>query len=275
MPTEMIDKYLLYIDILGFADLVNSGSSRVPAIYEVVDSLNVHKHDAFSTIVFSDTILVYNKYDPSNDADHDYFVMFACEFAQDLLHRFTGKNQFFRALVTYGPFDHYNLEHTECFYGLALVDAYNKEKAIQSHGLFISDKANRHNRIFGTCRYDKDLSFVYLTQATERLLTNSAGVLPVDPIFFDDTDEGYFLLPEIRLFQDTHRLMNEHKDPKVRTKHLTAWHFYRQRYRPILDFLERNEFRPDSICPDHDWSNEVTALMRDYGCSVGPSSADK
>ena len=34
---------------------------RVKDLYEIISTLNVHRHESFGTIVFSDTILVYPK----------------------------------------------------------------------------------------------------------------------------------------------------------------------------------------------------------------------
>jgi len=268
----MTEKYLLYIDLLGFSDLVETDAEAVDEIYAIVDSLNVHKHEGFRTIVFSDTILVYNKYDPSTEADHSYFIMFACEFAQDLLHRFVGKDRFFRAVITYGAFDHYRLTNTECFYGPALISSYQKEKRIQSHGLFIDNQANRYNSIFKTAPYDDALNFVYLTQALERFLFLAQGNLPIHASLLNGTDEAYHLMPEIRYVQDIYQLMHTHRDPRVRTKHLTAWHFYRSRYHIVLDELERQRFRPETISPEYDWSQDIAFLDRDHQCSIGLSS---
>ena len=265
----IIDKYLLYIDILGFKNLVQNDVAKVHDAYQILDNLNVHKHDVFNTIVFSDTVLVYNKYNPTTEADHSYIVMFACEFAQDLLHRFVGQNLFFRALLTYGNFDHYKRRNIECFFGPALIKAYEQEKNIQSQGLFVDNNSNQYNDIFKTSRYDSDLSFVYLTQALDRLHQDTQGIFPANPILFDNTDDAYFLLPEIRLLQDTHHFMINHLDPKVRTKHLTAWHFYRSRYGTILDDLERESFRPEFICTGYDWTDAKRVLKRDHKCTVG------
>jgi hypothetical protein len=265
----MINKYLLYIDILGFGELVEQDPKAIDEIYSIVDSLNVHRHDAFTTIVFSDTILVYNKNDPSQRYEHSYYVMFACEFAQDLLHRFVAKDRFFRAILTYGAFDHYRLENTECFYGPALVSSYKKEKMIQSHGLFIDNNCNRYNDVFNTAQYDTSLRFVYLTQALDRFSYFAQDGLPIDASLIDDTDEAYVLMPEIRHLQDIYWLMHKHPDPRVRVKHLAAWHFYRSKYQVIVDELERNKFRPESISPKYDWSRDIDLLLRDYGCSIG------
>src|SRR4051812_2952444 len=98
----MTDKYLLYIDFLGFADLVKSNPAEIEKLYSIINSLNVHQHNTFKTIVFSDTILVYNIHDPKNKFEHEYLVMYACEFVNDLLYRLTDKDRYFRAILTYG-----------------------------------------------------------------------------------------------------------------------------------------------------------------------------
>ena len=81
----MKEKFLLYIDILGFSDLVQRNPDKVKEIYNIVNKLNVYKHDAFQTIIFSDTILVYNKHEANSIRDKEYVVMYMIEFAQDLI----------------------------------------------------------------------------------------------------------------------------------------------------------------------------------------------
>jgi hypothetical protein len=91
----MTDRYLLYIDILGFSDLVAGSDPKIHDLYEVIASLNVHDHPSFRAIIFSDTILVYNVEGQDTRSDRSYLVMYLCEFAQDLQHRLTAKDIFF------------------------------------------------------------------------------------------------------------------------------------------------------------------------------------
>ena len=53
----MSERLFLYIDILGFKDLVQSGFD-IRKVYRRSDSLNAHSDRDFTCIVFSDTILV-------------------------------------------------------------------------------------------------------------------------------------------------------------------------------------------------------------------------
>lgn len=54
----MAERFFLYIDILGFKELIND-KSAVTELYQIIDSLNVHGDGDFTCIVFSDTIVVY------------------------------------------------------------------------------------------------------------------------------------------------------------------------------------------------------------------------
>ena len=256
-------RYLLYIDILGFNQLVQEKPQRIKTLYRIINSLNVHTHDVFRTIVFSDTILVYNRDNANNINDHKYLVMYACEFVQDLQYRLIGQDIYFRAVLVAGDFDHYTLENIECFYGKALIDAYLNEKGIQAVGLFIDDNCNKYNGIFPTARYDNKLNFVFLNQSLERLQRNSKGELPIDPFLLNETDEYWDILWDFRLLNGIYDLMSNHPDPRVRGKHLATWNFFQQRYPNIMRVLESGEFDPKVLCNQYDWSTMKAQLERD------------
>jgi hypothetical protein len=76
----MKSRYLLYLDILGFSDLVERDPDKVGPLYHAISKMRAHEHGDFQTIVFSDTVLVYNKASPRTANDHTYVVMFLCEF---------------------------------------------------------------------------------------------------------------------------------------------------------------------------------------------------
>lgn len=65
----MTDRILLYIDILGFSDMTRKDPRKVARVYAILNRLNSHQHDSFKTIVFSDTVLVYNVKPADSDAD--------------------------------------------------------------------------------------------------------------------------------------------------------------------------------------------------------------
>ncbi len=256
------DKFLLYIDILGFKELTFKQPRTVERIFSVIDSLNVHRHGAFKTIVFSDTILVYNEKPAVATEEKNYLIWYLIEFAEDLHHRLTGQGVYFRAVITSGRFRHYQLENIECFFGNALVNAYLQEKEIPSIGLFIDNACNAHNEYFRVEPFGNDLNFVYLNRALESLHEMSEGNYPVtEPAIMV---MGFPFLPwQVRFLKDVHYQMRTHPDAKVRSKFLTAWDFYNRRYNTMLTTLEQNDFALSSLVNESWFAGEVKAMERD------------
>ena len=167
----------------------------------------------FRTIVFSDTVLVYNRIDPdpSNEKEHESIVWYLIEFAEDLHHRLTGQRLYFRAVLISGKFQHYALKNIDCFFGEALIEAYSREKAIPSIGLFIDTTCNRFNRYFRTELFGNELHFVYLNRAVETLQQETNGHLPMDDNLLDVCYP--YLAWQVRFFQDVHSMKGKHPDP--------------------------------------------------------------
>lgn len=247
-------KYLLYIDILGFAELVKTDYDKIRILFKTIDELNVHKHNAFQTIVFSDTILILNKKTPRNTYEHEYLVMFACEFVQDLMFRSINLEIQFRAILTYGDFFYEKLENIEAYHGKALVNAYYKEKDINSLGLFIDKNIQGYNKIFKTTQFDKDLDFVFLTQNLERLCYfYDASSLPIDPFIIDQACEFPYLKDEVKILETLKKNIDTQIDSKIRGKYLHAYYFYQQRYKVFMNQLEINNFNYKIVSPKAKW----------------------
>lgn len=248
-------KYLLYIDILGFADLVKTDYDKIRLLFEKIDELNVHKHNAFQTIVFSDTILIVNKQLPKSIHEHEYLVMYACEFAQDLMFRCIDLEIQFRAILTYGEFYYEKLNNIEAYHGKALVNAYYKEKDINCLGLFIDKSILHYNIFFNTVSFDKDLHFVFLTKNIEHLCYfYDAAHLPLDPFIIEKTGEFPYLKEEVKILETLKRNIDTQIDSKIRSKYLQAYHFYFQRYKPFIDRLEKNNYDYKIVSPSANWS---------------------
>jgi hypothetical protein len=268
----MADRYLLYIDILGFSDLVMKEPSRVEDLYEVIASLEVHNHDAFSTIIFSDTILVYNLVDSSEAQDQVYVIMYLCEFVQDLIYRLAGRDIFFRALITRGNFNHYMLNDIQCYFGQALIDAYQREKTIKCVGLFIDRKLLNRNPGYLSTKYNDQTSFVFLTQNLERVEDTYRGMLPLPDVIALDTDLCHYLGPEILMIRDIREHSLHHPVEEVRAKYLAAWKLYKKAYPETLSKLEENDFDLRVINPRFDWSKLLSRLPED--CSWASTRID-
>ncbi|NBV25550.1 MAG: hypothetical protein EBS05_27035, partial [Proteobacteria bacterium] len=244
----MKSRYLLYIDILGFSDLVNKHPEKIAPLYHIISRMRAHEHGDFQTIVFSDTVIVYNRSVPRIGYDHAYLVMFLCEFAQHLLFMLRGTGVYFRGLVTFGEFEHYRLGKAECFYGKELIDAYQREKQIKSIGLFIDSYCQRKNIVFDTTPLNEELQFVFITQNIGRLEKVSMGGFPLNPILLESMDI-YNLTYEIDWLADVYQNATAHELPDVKAKFQAAWSFYRKTYPRATQALELNAFSPHFICP--------------------------
>lgn len=270
MPT----RYLLYIDILGFSDLVASQTAKVDDLYEVIASLNVHQHEDFRAIIFSDTILVYSIRTPTEDGERRVLVMFLCEFAKDLQHRLSGRQITFRALLTEGEFTHYHLNDVPCFYGDALIRAYNLEKKIPCTGLFIDNACNQYNDIFATEPFGDGLHFVFVSQALQTVERDLGGELPIEPWYLSETDLCWTLTPEIVHVRDIYFGMLSHPLSAVRGKFTCTWEFYRRQYPKTMRALESARFDLASISPSFDWSPMLGRLSESYSWAVERVSGD-
>ncbi|WP_405123502.1 hypothetical protein ACI514_08275 [Pseudomonas sp. M20] len=107
-----MSQFLLYIDILGFSEMTRLEPRKVARVYSILNTLNAHHQTNFNTIVFSDTILVYNTSDADTDDKRADCVWLLTEFAEDLHDRLTGQDIYFRAVLVEGEFTHY--KHRKC-----------------------------------------------------------------------------------------------------------------------------------------------------------------
>lgn len=254
----MSERFLLYIDILGFAEMTDREPRKVARTYAILDSLNVHQHHAFKTIVFSDTVLVYNPEPAKSIDDRQYLVWYLTEFAEDLHHRLTGQDIHFRAVLTSGDFSHYPLKNIECFFGRALISAYSREKGIPSIGLFMDKSCVEYNRFFRLEPFDGDTSFVYLNRSIEGLTEYTGDKYPFRDRAIED--QAPYLPWQVRHLQDVHTNMRTHKSPAVRAKFLTAWDFYARRYPGLTRTLVDGNFQVSALGGVGAWRDGVTAM---------------
>ncbi len=254
-------KYLLYIDILGFANLVKSNQKKVHYLYKIIDELNVHRHDAFKTIVFSDTILAYNKDDPINDEGHRYCSMYSCEFAQDLLYRLIGKEIYFRAVIDYDEFEHAKMKNIEKYFGKALINCYTSEKNTNSIGLFITNQANKYQTIFPTIQYDENLHFVFIQQYLYRFEQECQGL---EFSMIDQLDYSFPIVREIRIMKDVYEKMYSNDiSPKIRGKFQNYWLTYKKKCPWIINKWEENKFDMNKFIPSESWKSIYSSVLNE------------
>lgn len=253
----MRDRFLLYIDILGFSELVRNDVSKIDDLYEVIASLNANKHDAFKCIIFSDTILIYNVDGGEHVPDIRYLLMFMCEFVKDLMHRLTSRGVFFRAVITRGPFRHYELNSIPCFFGPALIRAYQSEKRIKAIGLFMERSLRQYSDIFRTGGFNAEYDFVYVTQALEDLERTSGGVFPFDKWYLEETDLIWMVTPELLHLIDLYKGSTGALPDHVKEKYLSTIILYERQYPKVTAFLKQSNFNIELISPNANWKQVV------------------
>jgi hypothetical protein len=249
---------------LGFKELVNSNPNKVDDLFEIIASLNVHRHSAFAAVVFSDTILVHNVVSPRNDHDRQYFVMYQCEFYRDLMHRIAGRSIALRGTLTYGPFEHYRLNNIPYYYGKALIRAYESQKKMKLTGLLMDKHCHNYNRIFSSRPFDQDWSYIFVTQALDAYEDVYGAAIPLPECILEDTDLSWVLGPELEILAYSKRQAKESIDAEVRRKHIKTLDMYRERYPRIFKALEASNFKMEAINPSFDWTKVRERMKEKY-----------
>ncbi len=234
-------KFLLYIDILGFKDLVNNNNDKINELFNCIDNLYINKHSFLKIIVFSDTILVFNPKEPGTKDYSNVTVMDLCEFAQHLLlYMCVDLKIHFRAILTKGEFYYSKLKNIESYYGKALNFAHEKEKEINGIGLFIDKGILNYNIIYPTIRFDDDFHFVYLTQNLSDL--NEYFTIE-NPVIHASLNKMVLLKPEIEMLKLIKDNIENQVDSKIRGKYLMTYHLYKIRYKEIIEYFEFSDFK--------------------------------
>ena len=271
----MTERFLLYVDLLGFSELVRNEPDVVPNLFHAFDRSQAHGHTCFEVIQFSDTLLVFNNKDPLSGYDKHYFAMYLCEFAQELQYMLLARGTFLRGLITRGQFEdtgpipNRTYKHIRSFWGEALIHAHKVTSDIKAIGLFVDAHVKPHMRVFDMHPYDDrnqvwfvDMtslprqSFDYLTNKNELSIAmghvRSCGMEQI---------LSYDLLLLKRLFESSH----DHRlAPSVRTKHLTTWEIYRRKYSVLCQAMEEVGFDFKQL-PGHDWVRTIAQIARHRG----------
>jgi len=108
-----MSRAFLYIAILGFENLVRTNPDKVDQVFEIFDTLKVYKHFALQTVVFSDTILVFNK---DESLSKDYYCAYLVECVQELFYRLSAINVYFNGILTYGEFHFSRMTNIQAYY---------------------------------------------------------------------------------------------------------------------------------------------------------------
>jgi hypothetical protein len=219
--------------------MVKEHSAKIPKVFEIIDKLSVHKHYAFHSIVFSDTIIVYNK--DENKPNH-YYVTYLIEFAQQLFYKLLSLGVYFRGLITSGEFEFHELDNIQAYWGNALMDTYNDEKSIEGFGLFIRKDISNDILIFEKMSVGINYDFVFLCQSYMNLYKRVHGELPININLLTETDEFDRIDDDLKFLREISFLKEHHTNVKIKEKYRTVYSWYKERTPKFIKVFEKQGF---------------------------------
>ncbi|MBA4320697.1 MAG: hypothetical protein C0412_20070 [Flavobacterium sp.] len=243
----------LYIDILGFETLATTNSHKIKNIFKILDQLGSHNHNhhfSLQTVVFSDTVLIFNNSDTEQKDVHLY-VTYLIEYAQELFYELAAINVYFRGILTFGEFNFSQLKNIQAYYGIALIDAYKKEKQLEGFGLFVDKSISHKVVVFNKTKISEDFDFVILCQSLKNLYSMTNGVLPTDIKVLTDTDDCYRIHEDLRFLREVNYLMKNHPVEKVQEKYRKVYDIYKKEFPLFFKKFESEGFYPFTINSDY------------------------
>ena len=251
----------LYIDILGFKELIDSGF-EIRRIYERMDRLNAQTDTDFRCIVFSDTMVVYASKAWQNAPSQG--LMWLIEFAQELFYFLIALDVHMRGYITYGEFYHYELTHFEAYYGKALVKCYEREKTIKCTGVFIDDEIAKYSDIFHLTRYDEHSHYVHVMQSLDDISVSYAEY-PYPGWMLEATGMEWWVAYMLVYLKRTYRRAEDTALPEdVRLKHSNAWKMISSRHDGLCRRLVEAEFDFSAVVT-MDWTECLRRIGTDDG----------
>ncbi len=243
-----MNKAFLYIDILGFENLVRTNPNKVDQVFKIFDSLKLHNHYALQTIVFSDTILVFNK---DESLTTDYYCTYLVEYSQELFYRLSAINVYFKGILTFGEFHFSQMKNIQAYYGLALIDTYNDEATLEGFGLYVDRRLSNEIIVFDKVPFTEKYDFVLLCQSLKNLYTTTEGVLPIDINLLSETDSFYRIDEDLRFFREIDYLKQNHPVEKIRAKYQIVYNIYKTDLPLFFTTFEEQGFLPFAINPNY------------------------
>jgi hypothetical protein len=256
-----MNRSFLYIDILGFENLVRTNPAKVDQVFEIFDTLKVHKHFALQTVVFSDTILVFNK---DATLSTDYYCTYLVEYAQALFYRLSDINVYFKGILTFGEFKFSKMTNIQSYYGLALIDAYRDEKTLEGFGLYVDKKLSNEIVAFDKVHFTEKYDFILLCQSLKNLYSTTKGVLPIEIDLLSETDTYYRIDEDLRFFREIDYIKQNHPVERVRLKCQKVYDTYKPDLPLFFKTFEKDGFLPFAINPDYTGSINPFDLLAEH-----------
>lgn len=248
----------LYIDILGFENLVRTNPAKVEKIFKIFDTLKVHRHFALQTVVFSDTILVFNI---DENRSVDYYCTYLIEYAQELFYKLSSINVYFKGLLTYGNFNFSQMTNIQAYYGLALIDTYKDESLLDGFGLYVDKSISEEVVVFDKVAFTEKYDYILLCQSIKNLYDDTSGKLPIDLELLSETDTYHRIDEDLRFLREIEFIKDNHPTEKVRKKYQDVYDIYKQELPLFFGTFEKEGFTPFAINPDYTGSINPFELL--------------
>ena len=229
----------IYIDILGFENLVRKNPTKVDNIFEIFDSLKVYKNFALQTVVFSDTILIFNK---DESLSTDYYCTYLVEYTQELFYRLSAINIYFKGILTFGEFNFSQMTNFQAYYGLAFIEAYKDEKTLEGFGLYVNKNLSNEIVVFDKIPFTEKYEFILLCQSLKNLYSTTKGVLPVTINILSETDDYYRIDEDLRFFREIEYLKQNHPVEEVKSKYQKVYDIYKTELPLFFKTFEQEGF---------------------------------
>ncbi len=257
----MSRKLFLYIDILGFKDLVESGFDMTE-LFEIIDENPVHRDRDFTSIVFSDTMIVYASEEWNSHKNMG--VMWLVEFAQYLFYRLISKNINIRAYITEGEFHHYKMKNIEAYYGEALIECYLREKDIKCTGVFIDRKLSSYSDIFKLTKFDENCSFVHVMQHLD-MISFKEDYYPISGEELEATGMEWWVAYLLYYIKNLNDVMEQENLPKdISLKYSNTWKMIESKHSGLLKALRKFNFEFSRVI-EMDWSEPMARIGTENG----------
>ncbi|HEV7381186.1 MAG TPA: hypothetical protein VGN64_15420 [Dyadobacter sp.] len=253
------EKFLLYIDILGFRNLVKDNKDKIVELFDRIEKLPVFTDRDIRTIVFSDTILCYLKQTPNSKDDVETMLMYLCEACQALFYHCVQLDIVYRAILTYGEFEFKEQKYFNSYFGKALIFAHDKEKDIKSIGLFVDKRVTDKYNIFRTIPYSDEFDFVYPNSDFNVFQYAELSNFPVD---WDRLEGEVMLDLDVKFLKYVKHNIDSLSDTYIRQKYESVYNLYKKKFAPLIIFLEQNNFDHKAICPELDWEERKEEFPR-------------
>lgn len=246
--------HFAYIDILGFRNLIKAEPEKVDELFRRIDNLNAHVDSFYKVIVFSDTILIYNK---ANEAEQIHFgksiLMFLIEFTTDLLMSVLDLNIHFRALIIKGEFNFKAYKNIDAYYGQALISTYDYESKIKGIGIFLHNTLASENVTFNSVFYDTEYRFILPFRSLSIIKDFGTPDFPIKEYgIFEQLSELKETVQYFKLLFDYSQ--NISLKDEVREKYTITYKLYKDNYLGLVQFLEENNFDHTKIPLHPNWA---------------------